>query len=109
VPRLLALTAVIWALLVVPAAAFPPTGFCDLTVERTGQQSVSCKGKREACPFKRKALRFHGRGLKLAGRFEHRKLPAGTVITIVVSKPGLVAKTFRYKLRPAKFPSVRVT
>jgi Bacterial Ig domain len=71
--------------------------------------TVTCKGKRKACPFKRKVLAFKGRSLKLAGRFKRRKLPVGTTFTIVVSKPGLVAKTFRYKVRAGKFPAVKVS
>ena len=73
------------------------------------QVTVTCKGKRKACPFKRKVLAFKGRSLELAGRFKRRKLPVGTTYTIVVSKRGLVAKTFRYKVRAGKFPSVKVS
>jgi hypothetical protein len=71
--------------------------------------TLTCKGKHGACPFKRRQLSFHGRSLKLAPRFKHRKLRTGTVLTIVVSKPGLVAKAFRYTVRRNKFPAVRIS
>ena len=32
-----------------------------------------------------------------------------TLITVVVSRPGLVSKTFRYTLRPTRFPAVKIT
>lgn len=70
---------------------------------------ISCQSKRKGCPFKRATVRVKGGRLKLATRFKHRKLRAGAVITIAVSKPGFASKTFRYTVRPSRFPSVRIT
>lgn len=71
--------------------------------------TMTCKSKRKGCPFKRAALVVKNAKLALGKRFKHRKLRAGAVITIVVSKPGLVKETFRFTLRPTKFPAVHVT
>jgi hypothetical protein len=68
---------------------------------------VTCKGK--GCAFRRKALTFKGSQLVLAKLFKKRKLGPGSTIVIVVSKAGLVSKTFRYKTRRTKFPSAVIT
>jgi hypothetical protein len=69
---------------------------------RGAKVTVTCKSARHVCAFNRVVLRFNGRSLALAKRFKGRKLRARTVITIAVSKEGLVAKTFRYTLRPTR-------
>jgi Bacterial Ig domain len=69
---------------------------------------ITCKSKRKGCALKRATVRFKGGSLKLAKRFKHRKLRAGAVITVVVSKPGFASKRFRYTVRPTRFPSVRI-
>jgi hypothetical protein len=80
-----------------------------IAAPRGAKVTVTCKSARHVCAFKRVVLRFNGRSLALAKRFKRRKLRARTVITIAVSKEGFVAKTFRYTLRPARFPAVRIS
>ncbi len=69
--------------------------------------TVTCKGK--GCKFKRLALTVTGAKLPLAKRFKKQRLAANTVITITISKEGMIAKTFRYKLRAGKFPKLTLS
>jgi hypothetical protein len=69
--------------------------------------TLKCKGKR--CTFKKRVLKMKGAKLALAKRFKKRKLPAGTVISIVITKDGWVGKSFRYTLRAGKFPKLVIS
>ena len=71
--------------------------------------TVTCKSKRKGCKFRKLRLTMRGSKLALAKRFKRKKLRAGAVITIVVAKEGMVAKTFRYKTRARKFPKAHIT
>jgi hypothetical protein len=69
--------------------------------------TISCKGK--GCKFRKVSSTLTGTRLKLAVRFRGRKLPARTVITVTVTKPGWIGKTFRYVTRAGKFPKLTLS
>jgi Bacterial Ig domain/Divergent InlB B-repeat domain len=69
--------------------------------------TISCKGK--GCKFRKVSSTLTGSKLKLAVRFKGKKLPARTVITVVVSKEGWMSKTFRYTTRAGKFPKLTLS
>jgi len=75
---------------------------------------VRCKGKGRSCPFGRLS-RVVKSGKTAAGRapaaevvrvrkFERRLLRAGTIVKIFVTKPGVIGKYTRFKIRAAQPP-----
>ena len=64
------------------------------------QVSIYCAGR--SCPRKRLAVRA-GRKLVRVRRFE-RRLRAGTVLRIYVTKPGFVGKYTRFQIRRGRSP-----
>jgi hypothetical protein len=64
---------------------------------------VSCRGR--ACPAKR-APRFMGQGPLRLRSFE-RRLRAGTVLTVRISKGDLIGKLTEFRIRKAKAPRRR--
>jgi len=69
--------------------------------------TISCKGK--GWKFRKVASTVRGSKLKLAVKFKGRKLPARTVITVVVTKEGWISKTFKYTTRAGKFPKLTLS
>ena len=69
--------------------------------------TISCQGR--GCKFRKVSSTMSRPTLKLAVRFKGRKLPARTVITVVVSKDGWVSKSFRYTTRAGKFPKLTLS
>ncbi len=69
--------------------------------------TISCRGK--GCKFRKVSSTITGSTLKLAVKFKGKKLPARTVITVVVSKRGWVSKTFKYTTRAGKFPKLSLS
>jgi hypothetical protein len=53
--------------------------------------TITCKGKKGSCPFKRKVVHVTAAASKLSlGRyFKKAKLPKGTVIDVKVTAPGM--------------------
>jgi hypothetical protein len=69
---------------------------------------VTCKGKGKGCAFKKKTLRLT-RGLarqELAQLFKKRKLKAGAVIEVRVTKPGSIGRVFVATIRRKKRPKL---
>jgi virginiamycin B lyase len=91
----------------------------------TGAQlEVDCRGK--GCPFRRKHVttptssapcrRRHcprrrppRGGTDLAGLFKGRRLSVGALVSVTVTKPGWVSKSFTFTVRADKPPRVRIT
>ena len=69
--------------------------------------TISCKGK--GCKFRTVSSTVTGSTLKLAVKFKGKKLPARTVITVVVTKAGWISKTFKYTTRAGKFPKLTLS
>jgi PKD repeat protein len=65
--------------------------------------AVSCRGR--SCPARR-VSRFTGRGALRIRRFE-RRLRAGTVLTVRISKGNSIGKLTRFRIRSGKAPRRR--
>ena len=72
-----------------------------LRAPKCARVRVSCRGR--SCPAKR-ASRYIGSGALRFRRFE-RRLRAGTVLTVRISKGDLIGKLTRFRIRRGRVPS----
>jgi hypothetical protein len=74
-----------------------------LHAPRCARVQVSCRGR--SCPAKR-ASKYVGRGPLRFRRFE-RRMRAGTVLTVRVSKNDLIGKLTKFRILEHRAPSRR--
>jgi hypothetical protein len=85
------------------------TKFSIKNVPAGGVVRLKCKppkGKRKACPFKRKRRESVGgaKKMNLLRAFKRRRLPVGTVIEVRITRAGSIGKVVRFKVRSGKVP-----
>lgn len=82
----------------------------ELTVQRPRAGTtvrVRCAGG--GCAFRTRtiAVARTRRALPLVGLFEHRWLKPGAKVTIVIARPGLIARVVEYRMRRDRRPALR--
>ena len=75
-----------------------------------GAVEIRCsapKRIRNACPFKRRAVRVKDRRAVATRLFAGKKLKVGATLEVRITKPGLIGKVVRYPIRRSRIPEGR--
>jgi hypothetical protein len=72
--------------------------------------TLTCKGKKGSCKFKRKTIKVNAASSKVAltKYFKGAKLKKGTTIDVQIAKPGMIGADVRYRTNNGKLPTKTV-